>query len=183
MQSLTRYPKQEPYVPNGHQFTFHGHLLMKEILILSTLLAFASLSLAEEPGEGGLDYGDSTSVTLMSKAWGALDEGQYEDAVKYTERCAELYEEEATKMQASLSGFPSSVVVNEYWALNDVGTCYFIRGEALTKLGRRTEALAAYKVVRDEFSYSQAWDPKGWYWSPPLVAKGKIDLLEKPTIR
>jgi len=50
----------------------------------------------------------------------------------------------------------------------------------LMKLSRRTEALAAYKVVRDEFSYSQAWDPKGWYWSPPLVAEGKIDLLENP---
>lgn len=148
--------------------------------MLSALLAFASLSLAEEPGEGGLDYGDYKSVTLMVKAWGALDEGQYEDALKYTAKCAELYEEEAKKMQASLSAFPSSKVVNEYWALNDVGTCYFISGEALMKLSRRTEALAAYKVVRDEFSYSQAWDPKGWYWSPPLVAEGKIDLLENP---
>jgi len=153
---------------------------MKKFLMLSALLAFASLSLAEEPGEGGLDYGDYKSVTLMVKAWGALDEGQYEDALKYTAKCAELYEEEAKKMQASLSAFPSSIVVNEYWALNDVGTCYFISGEALMKLSRRTEALAAYKVVRDEFSYSQAWDPKGWYWSPPLVAEGKIDLLENP---
>jgi len=156
--------------------------MMKKIVVLSALLAFASLSLAEEPGEGGLDYGDYKSVTLLVKSWGALDEGQYEDAVKYTEKCAELYEEEARKMQASLSAFPSKDVVNEYWALNDVGTCYFIRGEALMKLGRRTEALAAYKVVRDEFSYSQAWDPKGWYWSPPLVAEGKIDLLETRTI-
>jgi len=153
---------------------------MKKILVFSALLAFASLSPAEDPGEGGIDYGDSKSVTLMVKAWGALDEGQYEDALKYTAKCAELYEEEAKKMQASLSGFPSSEVVNEYWALNDVGTCYFISGEALMKLYRRTEALAAYKVVRDELSFSQAWDPKGWYWSPSLVAEGKIDLLENP---
>ncbi len=157
--------------------------MMKKILVLSVLLAFASLSLAEEPGEGGLDYGDYKSVTLMNNAWGALVEGRYEDAVKYAEKCAELYEEQARKMQASLSAFPSSNVVNEYWALNDVGTCHFIRGEALAKLGRRTEALVAYKVVRDEFSYAQAWDPKGWYWSPPLVADGKIDILEPPTTR
>ena len=154
---------------------------MKKLLVFSGLLAFASPSLAEGPGESGVDYGDSKSVTLVVKAWGALDEGQYEDALMYTERCAALYEEEAKKMQASLGGFPSDKVVNEYGALNDVGTCYFISGEALMKLNRRAEAVAAYKAVRDEFSYSQAWDPKGWYWSVSLVAEGKIDILENPS--
>ncbi|MGB5624889.1 MAG: hypothetical protein WBM61_04090, partial [Woeseiaceae bacterium] len=69
-------------------------------------------------------------------------------------------------------------VVNEYWALNDVGTCYFIRGEALTKMKKNSEALAAFKVVRDELYYSQAWDPKGWYWAPADAAYPKIEMLE-----
>ncbi|MDH4021540.1 MAG: hypothetical protein OEV14_00290 [Gammaproteobacteria bacterium] len=60
---------------------------MKKFLMLSVLLGFACLSPAEEPGEGGLDYGDYKSVTLMVKAWGALDEGRYEDALKYTAKC------------------------------------------------------------------------------------------------
>lgn len=151
---------------------------MKRTVAFLALIGFASLSLAEEPAEAGLDYGDYTSVTLQVKSWDALGEGRYEDAVKYTEKCAELYEEKARKMQASLSSKPSSDVVNDYWALNDVGTCYFIMGEALMKLKRNTEALAALKIVRDDLYYSQAWDPKGWHWSPSDAAYPKIEMLE-----
>lgn len=151
---------------------------MKRTVAFLALTGIAFLSLAEEPAEGGLDYGDYRSVTLQVKSWDALGEGKYEDAVKYTEKCVELYEEKARQMQASLSSKPSSDVVNDYWALNDVGTCYFIMGEALTKLKKNTEALAALKIVRDDLYYSQAWDPKGWYWSPSDAAYPKIQMLE-----
>jgi tetratricopeptide (TPR) repeat protein len=151
---------------------------MKKIVLLLALFGLVPLSFAGEPTEDSLDYGDYTSVTLQVKSWDALGEGKYEDALKYTEKCAELYEEEARKMQASLSAKPSTDVVNEYWALNDVGTCYFIRGEALTKMKKNSEALAAFKVVRDELYYSQAWDPKGWYWAPADAAYPKIEMLE-----
>ncbi len=154
---------------------------MKQILTFLALFSAMSLSLAEEAVDDGLDYGDYASVTLQVKSWDALGEGKYEDAVKYTEKCTELYEEEARKMQASLSAKPSSDVVNEYWALNDVGTCYFIRGEALTKLRKYSEAVAAFKVVKDELYYAQAWDPKGWYWSPSDAAYPKIAVLEAKT--
>ena len=151
---------------------------MKHLLALLSLVGLVSVAVADEPAEEVLDYGDHASVTLQVKAWEALGEGKYANAVKFTEKCAELYEEEARKMQASLSAKPSSDVVNEYWALNDVGTCYFIRGEALTKLRREAEAIAAFKVVRDELHYSQAWDPKGWHWAPADAAYPKIEMLE-----
>lgn len=154
---------------------------MKRIIGLLALLGLASVSVAEEPTADGLDYGDYTSVTIMVKAWDALGEGEYADAVKFTEKCAELYEEEARKMQAALSAKPSIDVVNDYWALNDVGTCYFIRGEALLKLRKKTEALAAFKVVRDDLYYAQAWDPKGWHWSPSDAAYPKISMIEAQT--
>jgi len=145
---------------------------------LLVLLGFVSVSLAEMPDEGTLDYGDQSSVTLMVKAWEALGSGKYDNAIKYTERCVALYEGEAKRMQASLSAKAPPDKVNDYWALNDVGTCYFIRGEALTKLKRKEEALAAYKVVRDELYYAQAWDPKGWHWSPADAAYPKVEMLE-----
>ena len=151
---------------------------MKHTLALLTLIGLVSVSVADGPTEEVPDYGDHTSVTLQVKAWEALGEGKYANAVKFTEKCAELYEEEARKMQASLSAKPASDVVKEYWALNDVGTCYFIRGEALTKLRREAEAIAAFKVVRDELYYSQAWDPKGWHWAPADAAYPKIEMLE-----
>jgi len=151
---------------------------MRKTLSFLMMLGFASVSLAGEPTDAGLDFGDHTSVTLMVKGWDALGEGKYDDAVKYTEKCTELYEEKAREMQAALKSKPGSDVVNDYWALNDVGTCYFIMGEALTKLGRSAEAVAALKVVRDELYYSQAWDPKGWHWSPSDAAYPKIEMLE-----
>jgi tetratricopeptide (TPR) repeat protein len=154
---------------------------MKRIVALFALFSLAPLSIADEPAEDGLDYGDFKSVTLQVKSWDALGEGRYEDAVKYTEKCVELYEERAKEMQASLSAKPSADVVNDYWALNDVGTCYFIKGEALIKLNRKTDAMAAFKTVRDELYYSQAWDPKGWYWSPADAAYPRIELLEAQT--
>ena len=151
---------------------------MKTITSLLALLGLVSLSLADEHAAEDLDYGDYKSATLQVKAWEALDEREYEDAVKYTEKCAELYEEKAREMQASLWTKPRPEVTWDYWALNDVGTCYFIRGEALTKLKEFEQAIAAYKVVRDELSYSQAWDPKGWFWSASDAAKEKINMLE-----
>jgi len=154
---------------------------MKRIIALLALFAFAPLSLAGEPTEDGLDYGDYTSVTLQVKSWEALGEGKYEDAVRYTEKCTELYEAKAREMQASLSAKPSSDVAHDYWALNDVGTCYFIRGEALAKLKKNTEAITAFKVVRDELYYSQAWDPKGWFWAPADAAYPRIEMLEAKT--
>ena len=154
---------------------------MKRIAALITLFMFVPLSLAEEPTEDSLDYGDYTSVTLQVKSWDALGEGKYEDAVKYTEKCTELYEEKAREMQASLSAKPATEDVHDYWALNDVGTCYFIRGEALAKLRRNTEAIAAFKVVRDELYYAQAWDPKGWFWAPADAAYPRIEMLEAKT--
>ena len=151
---------------------------MKTIVSLLALLGLASLSLADEHATEDLDYGDYKSVTLQGKAWDALGEGHYADAVKYTEKCAELFEDEARKMQASLGAKPSPDKTHDYWALNDVGTCYFIKGEALTKLKKYSEALEAFKVVKDDLYYAQAWDTKGWFWSPSDAAQPKIQMLE-----
>jgi len=151
---------------------------MKRTIALLALSGLVSLSLAEEPGAAGLDYGDFSSATLMIKGWEALGEGKYDDAVTLTEKCVELYGEKAKEMQASLKEKPSADVVNDYWALNDVGTCYFIMGEALVKLSRKAAALVAYKIVRDELYYAQAWDPKGWHWSPSDAAYPKVQMLE-----
>lgn len=152
---------------------------MKKILTLLALATFfVGCSSTPPPKQpAALDFGDSTSQTLTTNAWNALGEGNYMNAIKYTERCAELYEEEARKMQSSLNAKAHVDEVHDYWALNDVGTSYFIKGEALAKLGKKSEAVVAYKVVRDELSYAQAWDPKGWFWSPADAAYPKIEML------
>lgn len=149
---------------------------------LTSLLAASALLVAcattQSPGQSAvIDYGDYTSETLTVNAWNALTAGNYEHAIQYTSKCAELYEEKAREMQGSLTAKAHIDKVFDYWALNDVGTSYFIKGEALTKLGRKKEAVEAFKVVRDQFFYAQTWDPKGWFWSPAEAAYTRVELL------
>lgn len=151
---------------------------MRIITLVLMLFGIAAQPLAAESDAVAADYGDYASVTLQVKSWEALGDRRFDDVLTYTAKCLELYEEEARKMQASLSERPSSDVVNDYWALNDVGTCYFIRGEALTKLKRNEEALAAFKTLKDDLYYAQAWDPRGWHWTPADAAYTKIAMLE-----
>lgn len=160
---------------------------MKKILTLLTIavlaIGCASTKSPQYNASGELDYGDYTSQTLTTNAWDALNAGDYEIAIKYTEKCIELYEEKAKEMQAAVAAQPASRSkqspdqVHAMWALNDVGTSYYIRGEALRNLDRKEEAVAAYKMVANAFSYAQTWDPKGWFWSPAEVSSERVTML------
>ena len=84
----------------------------------------------------GQDFGDHKSSTLTSKAWEALGKGQYEAALLSIAKCKELYEAEAVKQQAAQTDFLPADKGHSAWALNDVGTCYFIEGQLLEKQGK-----------------------------------------------
>ncbi len=142
-------------------------------LALAVLVVGCASTGAPNPN-AAVDYGDYTSQTLTTNAWNALTDEQYELAIRYTEKCIELYGEKAREMQAGLDETPHFKRVHDYWALNDVGTSYFIQGEALAKLGRTEEALASFEVVKSEFTYAQTWDPKGWFWKPSDAAYSRI---------
>ena len=79
-----------------------------------------------------------------------------------------------------LNQFPASEETSEYWALNDVGTCYYIQCQALEKMGdKHQETLEiALKKIINELSYAQCWDEKGWYWQVAPEAKKKLRQLE-----
>ena len=129
---------------------------------------------------GAYNFGDFRSETLTTKAWGALNEGDLEAVLAYTNKCLELYADAAKKMQNSLNEYPegSNDQIFSYWALNDVATSLFIQGEAYRKAEMQDEALAAYKRAVDEFTYGQAWDTKGWFWKPAEAAREKVAMIE-----
>ena len=147
------------------------------IVLMAIFLIGGCASTPEPEGPPPIDFGDYTSETLTTSAWIALSAGHYDQAITYADMCVELYEEEAHRMQGSMDALADSEDVFDYWALNDVGTSYFIKGEALAKLGRKEEAIAAYTVVRDELFYAQTWDPKGWFWRPSTASYPKIQML------
>ena len=52
------------------------------------------------------DFGDYSSQTLMVLAWKALDEGDKEAALIYTNKCINIYQDEAKLMQSKLEEVP-----------------------------------------------------------------------------
>lgn len=127
-----------------------------------------------------VDFGDSTSSTLTGKAWQALNDDDLDLVLIYTEKCIALYAETAKEMQASLSEYPweTNEEIFSYWALNDVGSCYFIQGEAYRKFNMNKEARAAFNKVLNDFYFAQAWDPNGWFWKPAQAAEQRIQEMD-----
>lgn len=128
-------------------------------------------------GVSAQDFGDHSSSTLTTKAWGELGQGNNDMAIKYVDKCIELYMEQAKKMQSELKDYVSadnSEKVSSYWALNDVGTCLFIKGQALIKKGDKKGAVAVFKQLTDALKYAQCWDDNGWFWKPAEAAKKMI---------
>lgn len=127
------------------------------------------------------DFGDQTSSTLTTKAWKAYETNDLAGVKAYTGRCTQLYESTALTQQGALTApVPTAdpALVHANWALNDVGTCYFILGQALEKANQPAEAITAYKFVAEKLAYSKCWDTKGWFWSPADAARSRIKALE-----
>ncbi|MFK8014080.1 MAG: beta-glucanase precursor [Gammaproteobacteria bacterium] len=155
---------------------------MKRIGLLLTLALFASgcttTTVTEQDIRAvaqSLDYGDSTSATLVNKAWTAAKGKDYPELFAYTNRCVELYGDEGRKMNAALTGFEPEPTAAKLWALNDVGTCLYIMAKAYVELEKYPQAVAAYDRLANDFNYAQCWDPKGWFWRPSDGAKLNAD--------
>ena len=123
------------------------------------------------------DFGDYTSQTLTVKAWDALGKNDGRGVELYTKKCIELYEADAKKQQASLTEFAPKEKAFNYWALNDVATCYFILGESLLNQKRYAEAKAAFERVVNDFGFAQCWDPKGWFWKVAVGSRGRLNKI------
>ena len=148
--------------------------------LLALVLGFVGLCWAMGTSAWAYNFGDYRSETLATKAWEALSKGDTEAVLAYTNKCLELYGAQAKKMQESLTSYPegSNEKIFSYWALNDVATSLFIQGEAYRKAKMMEEAKQVYQRIVDEYSYGQAWDPKGWFWKPAEAAKEKLAMIE-----
>ena len=155
---------------------------MKHTLILT----FVTAILACVPVRGQqLDFGDHSSAVITGKAWEALNAKNYADAAAYAKKCVEIYEKQAVEMQKELKEPVTGEreAVSKKWALNDVGTCLFIMGQALEKQEKGAEALAAYKQLVEKVPFAQCWDPKGWFWKPAEGAKARIKALDFDSLK
>jgi len=140
-------------------------------LVFTSLLAQILPAIAQ-------DFGDYSSATLTGKAWEAYGANDFELALTFTAKCKEMYLATAKEQQAALDVKPTGEKVHDSWALNDVGTCLYIEGQILEKQDKVTEAIAVYKILSEELSFSQCWDTKGWFWSPAEAAADRVKQLE-----
>ncbi len=126
-----------------------------------------------------LDFGDYSSSTLVQKAWGSLAAKDLKSVEAYVNKVDELYAVKAKEMQASLKDFASGSndQIFKYWALNDVGTAWFILGEAYRNAGKEKEAAEIFNKVINEYSFAQCWDPQGWFWKPSEGARQRLEDL------
>lgn len=145
------------------------------VLFLGTLFVHAQEDASPAPK---LDFGDFSSATLTGKAWAAYGKKQYVEAEAYAAKCIEMYQKEALEQQASLTAPAPAESVHDYWALNDVGTSYYIRGQSYDAEGKMEKALADFNYLATNLSFAQCWDTKGWFWSPADAAKARIKALE-----
>ncbi|MDD5505374.1 MAG: glycoside hydrolase family 2 TIM barrel-domain containing protein [Candidatus Omnitrophica bacterium] len=123
------------------------------------------------------------SGDLTTKAWIAHGKKDIEATFKYTQECIDLYKQQADKEQASLTSLPKNKKeIEAVQALNDVTTCYFIQAESLMRQQKTDEAKKIFKLIMDKYSYGQAWDPRGWFWSIRLAAEQSIKKIETGSI-
>jgi tetratricopeptide (TPR) repeat protein len=155
---------------------------MKHTLVVPLILAVITCLPAYAQQ---LDLGDHSSAAITAKAWDALNSKNYGNAVSYAKKCIEMYEKQAVEMQKELKEpvTGDKDAVSKMWALNDVGTCLFIMGQALEKQDKGMEALAAYKQLVEKVPFAQCWDPKGWFWKPAEGAKARVKALEFDTLK
>ena len=150
-------------------------------LVACALVAFVMLlasAIAGSMPAVGQDFGDHLSQTLTTKAWQSHERGDLADTLAFTAKCRELYAAEAAKQQQSLTDFLPADKGHDPWALNHVGTCCFIEGQALERASRKADAVAAYRRLVDDYGYAQCWDTRGWFWQPAKAAQDRLDELE-----
>ena len=108
-----------------------------------------------------------------------MEQKNWSEVIKITDKCIYQFIDKAKQQQASLNELPTENT-SDYWALNDVGTCYFIKCEALSMMGKEYEEILiqSLKILVNELTYAQCWDSQGWYWDPASSAKKKLRQIE-----
>jgi len=121
------------------------------------------------------------SQGMLEKAWtalnasqGGMDKDNFETALACTKCAIGRWQSQADAQQAKRqqtgechttpSASQRDAYFGSYWALADIGTAWFIRGQSLSRQQRWQEAREAYKMVIDKYSCAYTWDPQGWFW-------------------
>lgn len=151
--------------------------IVKKFLLLFLAWLGAATLFAGQESEPGQSTNPESSSALATRAWEALRQKDYAGARQAARRCQELYRAQAETMQKALATLPGKETSPQQWALNDVGTCTYILGQAAEAENQREEAMTAYREVIEHYLFAQCWDPQGWYWQVAVAAHERLTAL------
>jgi hypothetical protein len=131
------------------------------------------------------------NVRVATAAWDAFNKGDYNGAIAVADDCISHFRSAADREEAALenSGVPAPPTghveaaekerILKRGLLNDAATCLFVKGESMSRVGRKNDAIDAYRqVVR--YKDARVFDPSGdFFWSPSDVAEGRLSDLQK----
>ncbi|MDP1853490.1 MAG: glycoside hydrolase family 2 TIM barrel-domain containing protein [Candidatus Omnitrophota bacterium] len=124
---------------------------------------------------------EASAEELINKARDAKSANDLDGVFKYTQECIDRFKEEAAKEQLELgTAKQPSGTENVYRPLNDVAVSLFIQGEVYKEQGKKDEAKKVFNIIINEYPSSQAWDPRGWYYSLSEKSHESILNMERP---
>lgn len=144
------------------------------------------ISIKEEMSDSKLP----TNALFTKRAWEAYKTNQFTEAIKWADKCISEFKYAATRRENELIknkvsfpiGAPDSDetykrIIKE-GLINDVGTCYYIKGMSNLEIKNEIEAVKALKAS-SKLTLARCWDPKGWFWAPGQTSKDKLAHLEE----
>jgi len=127
------------------------------------------------------------NVLITNAAWEAFNGEMYESAIKKVAECIDDFAPTAQRQHRELVDNadplpPEGKVMDnkmkkqilERGLVNDVATCWFIKGRSLEKLKKTKGAIVAYCETA-KYIYARTYDPS-WdgFWSPAKVANDRV---------
>lgn len=154
-----------------------------------SLMLIGMLLVMSSPTQSLTGQKQPKNVQLTNDAWDAFNKSDYDRAIAKASECIEEFRGAADKEQAKLeqqkapsppTGKVSASQKQKLFSrglLNDVATCFYIKGRSAEYLRRNDQAKEAYKAA-SKYTYARTWDQNGWFWSPSEKASERLKQLK-----
>jgi len=161
------------------------------VILLATVFSFVSFCAQGQDGASPSPKKQPLNQRLTAAAWAAFNAKNYNEAISQADQCIELFQGSADLLQTSLAErrvtlLSGSVTDPKQRAqilsnglLNDVATCFFIKGYAAERLKQYDEAKNAYEAV-ETYPLARTWNQDDdTFWVPSEGAAGRLVTLKK----
>jgi hypothetical protein len=127
-----------------------------------------------------IDFSQYTdSASLLTQAWAGYNKKDWSTAQAFAQETVKRYDQQALEQQASLKDFAPQGQEDQYWALNDVATSYFIMASAYKAQGDYAKAAELLNLIISKYGFAQCYDPEqGIYWKVAEAAQKELDGLK-----